>query len=118
MKELNVRLETINLLEENIGCMLFNIGLSNFFSVYLSPQAKERKANTHTHTYTHTHRHKTPKDRKTNEKPKWNCIKLKSFCTTKETLNKTKRPPTEWKKTFANNISDNGLISKIYKELL
>ena len=40
-------------------------------------------------------------------------IKLKVFCTVKETINKTKRPSTEWKNIFANNISDKGLISKI-----
>ena len=49
---------------------------------------------------------------------KWNLIKLKSFCTTKETINKTKRQSTEWEKIFANDISDKGLISKIYKELI
>ena len=45
---------------------------------------------------------------------KWIYIKLKSFCTAKETINKTKNSPTEWKNIFANCISDNGLISKIY----
>ena len=44
-------------------------------------------------------------------------MKIKSFCTAKETINKTKRQPTEWEKIFANGISDNGLVSKIYKEL-
>ena len=48
---------------------------------------------------------------------KWNDIKLESFCTMKETINKTKRSPNEWK-IFTNNISDKGLISKIYKELI
>ena len=48
---------------------------------------------------------------------KWNLIKHKSFCTAKETLNKTKRQPTEWKKIFANESTDKGLISKIYKQL-
>ena len=42
----------------------------------------------------------------------WVCIKLKSFCTVKETANKTKRQPTEWGKMLANNSSDKGLISK------
>ena len=44
-------------------------------------------------------------------------LKLKSFCTEKETINKTKRPPTEWEKILANNTSDQGLISKIHKEV-
>ena len=45
---------------------------------------------------------------------KLDLIKLKSFCTTKETLNKTKRQPTEWEKIFASESADKGLISKIY----
>ena len=49
---------------------------------------------------------------------KWDYIKLKSFFTVKETLNKTKRQPTEWEKIFANDISDKGLVSKTYKELI
>ena len=49
---------------------------------------------------------------------KWDLIKLKSFCTEKETLNKTKRQPTEWEEIFANESTDKGLISKIYKHLL
>ena len=44
--------------------------------------------------------------------------KLKSFCTTKETLNKMKRQPSEWEKIFANETTDKGLISKIYKQLM
>ena len=48
----------------------------------------------------------------------WDLIKIKSFCTVKETISKTKRQPTEWETIFANDISDKGLISKIYKELL
>ena len=45
---------------------------------------------------------------------KWFLIKLKSFCTAKETINKTKRQSMQWKKIFANNATDKGLISKIY----
>ena len=49
---------------------------------------------------------------------KWDLIKLKSFCTAKETLYKTKGQPTEWDKIFANESTDKGFISKIYKHLL
>ena len=47
---------------------------------------------------------------------KWDLIKLKSFCTAKETINKTKRQPTEWEKIFANDVTDKGLVTKIYKQ--
>ena len=46
----------------------------------------------------------------------WDLIKIKSFCTAKETINRTKRQLTEREKIFANDISDKGLVSKIYKE--
>ena len=49
---------------------------------------------------------------------KWDLIKLKSFCTAKETRNKTKRQPSEWEKIFGNKATDKGLISKIYKQLM
>ena len=45
-------------------------------------------------------------------------MKLKSFCTAKETINKTKRQPSEWEKIFANEATDKGLISKMYKQLM
>ena len=48
----------------------------------------------------------------------WDLMKLKSFCTAKETINKTKSQPTEWKKIFANHISDKDLTFSIHKELL
>ena len=48
----------------------------------------------------------------------WDLIKIKSFCTVKETISKTKRQPTEWEKIFANDISDERLVSKIYKEII
>ena len=89
------RSETIKFLEEYVSSMLFDIGLSNIF-LDLSPQARETKAKIN----------------------KWDYIKLKSFCTVKEAINKMKRQPTEWEKIFANDISNKGLISKIYKELI
>ena len=45
-------------------------------------------------------------------------IKLKSFCTAKETINKVKRQPSEWEKIIANETTDKGLLSKIYKQLI
>ena len=48
---------------------------------------------------------------------KWDFIKIKSFCMAKENINKMKREPTTWENIFANDTSDKGLISKIYKEL-
>ena len=49
---------------------------------------------------------------------KWDLMKLKSFCTAKETINKMKTQPSEWEKVFANETTDKGLISKIYKQLM
>ena len=75
--------------------MLFDISLSNIF-LDLSPQARETKSKIN----------------------KWDYIKLKSCCTAKETINKMKRQPTEWKKISANNKSFNRLKAKIYEELI
>ena len=49
---------------------------------------------------------------------KWDLIKLKSFCTAKETISKVKRQPSEWEKTIANETTDKALTSKIYKQLI
>ena len=49
---------------------------------------------------------------------KWDLIKLKRFCTAKETISKAKRQPSEWEKIIANEATDKGLISKIYKQLI
>ena len=49
---------------------------------------------------------------------KWDLIKLKSFCTAKETISKVKRQPSEWEKIIANETTDKGLISKIYNQLI
>jgi hypothetical protein len=48
---------------------------------------------------------------------KWDYMKLKSFCTTKEMVYKLKRPPTEWDKTFTSYTSDKGLITRLYREV-
>ena len=49
---------------------------------------------------------------------KWDLMKLKSFRTAKETINKRKRQPSEWEKIFANDATDKGLVSEIYKQLM
>ena len=49
---------------------------------------------------------------------KWDLTKLKSFCTAKETIRKVKRQPSEWEERIANETTDKGLISKIYKQLI
>ena len=95
IKDLNVRPETINLLEENIGKTLSNINHSRILSD-LPPRILEIKAKIN----------------------KWDLIKLKSFCTTKETISKVKGQPSEWEKIIANEATDKELISKIYKQLL
>ena len=88
-EDLNVRQESIKILEENIGSNLFDIG-HNFFQDP-SPKAKETKVKMNF----------------------WDFIKIKIFCTAKETINKIKRQPTEWEKIFTNDTTDEGLISKI-----
>ena len=49
---------------------------------------------------------------------KWDMTKLKSFCTAKETISKVKRQPSEWEKIIANETTDQGLVSKMYKQLV
>ena len=92
MKDLNVRQEAIKILEEKAGKNLFDLSHSNFV-LNLSLEARETKA-------------------KMNY---WDLINIKSFCTAKETISKTKRQLMDWEKIFANDISDKGLGSKIYK---
>ena len=61
----------------------------------------------------------SPKAKETKAKMNlWDFIKIETFCTAKEIVNKTKRQPTEWEKIFANDSTDKRLISRIYKELL
>ena len=95
VKDLNVRPETVKLLEENIGKTLSDINHSRI--VYdPPPRILEIKAKIN----------------------KWDLMKLKSFCTTKETISKMKRQPSDWEKIIANEAADKGLISKIYTQLL
>ena len=95
IKDLNGRPETIKLLEENIGRTHCEINHSKIL-YDLPPRVMEIK-------------------RKVN---KGDLIKLKSFCTAKETISKVKRQPSEWEKIIANETTDKGLISKIYKQVI
>ena len=95
LKVICVRPETIKLLEENIGKTLSDINHSRILY--------------------------DPPPRMLEMKPKiskWDLIKIKSFCTTKETISKAKTQPLEWEKIIANKATDKELISKIYKQLL
>ena len=94
-KDLNVRPESIKLLEENIGRTLDDINQSNILYDPL-PRVTEIKTKVN----------------------KWDLIKLKSFCTAKKTISKVKRQPSAWEKIIANEATDKGLISKIYKQLI
>ena len=95
IKDLNVRPETIKLLEENIGRTLNDINQSKIL-YDPSPTVVEIKTKVN----------------------KWDLIKLKSFCTAKESISKVKRQPSEWEKTIADETTDKGLISKIYEQLI
>ena len=94
IKDLNVRPETIKPLEENIGRTLNDINQSKIL-YDPPPRILEIKAKIN----------------------KWDLIKIKSFCTTKETISKVKRQPWEWEKIIANKATYKELISKIYKQL-
>ena len=95
IKDLNVRPETVILLEENIGKTLSDVNHSRIL-YDPPPRVIEIKAKIN----------------------KWDLIKLKSFCTIKETISKVKRQPSEWEKIIANKATDKELIPKIYKQLL
>ena len=95
VKDLNVRPETLKLLEENIGRILDDINQRKIL-YYPPPRVMEIKTKVN----------------------KWDLIKLKSFCIAKETISNVKGQPSEWEKIIENEISDKGLISKIYKQLI
>ena len=94
IKDLNISHGTIKILEENIGRKISDIPRSNIFTD-MSPKERCIKAKIN----------------------KWDLIKLKSFCVAKENSIKMKSEPTICENIFANDTSDKGLISKIYKEL-
>ena len=93
IKDVNVRTETIKVLEENIGCTLTSV-LSSFKKYISSGKGSK------------------------NKNKQMELHQAKKLCTAKETINRMKRQPMEWKKIFENYILDKGLISKIYKKLL
>ena len=95
IKDLNVRPDTIKFLEENMGRTLYDI---NHRKILFDPLPREMEIKA-----------------KINQ---WDLMKLKSFCTAKETIKRTKRQPSEWEKIFANEATDKGLISKTYKQLM
>ena len=95
IKDLNVTLETMKLLEENIGRTLDDINQSK---ILYDPPPRVMEIKT-----------------KVN---KWDLVKLKSFCPAKEIISKVKRQLSEWVKIIANETTDKGLISKIYKQLI
>ena len=92
IKDLNIKPETIKLLEENISKTVSDTHHSRIL-YDTPPRILEIKAKIN----------------------KWDLIKLKSFCTTKETISKVKSQPSEWEKIIANEATDKQLISKIYK---
>ena len=102
IKDLTARPDTVKLLEENIGRTLSDI---NHNKIFFDPPP--RVMDPPPRVFFHLE--------KIN---KWDLMKLKSFCTAKETINKTKRQPSEWEKIFADESMDKGLISKIYKQLM
>ena len=95
IKDLNLRPDTIKLLEEIIGKTLSDINHSRIL-YDPPPRILEIKAKIN----------------------KWDLINLKSFCTTKETISKVKRQPSEWEKRIASEAMDKELISKTYKQLI
>ena len=95
VEDLNLRPDTIKLLQENIGRTLSDINQNIFFNPPLRIMEIRARIS------------------------KWDLLKLKSFWATKETISKMKRQPTDWKKTIANDVTVKGFIySKIFKQLM
>ena len=94
IKDININLSTLNLIEEKVGSSLQDIGTGDHF-LSRTPGAQTIREIIN----------------------KWDLLKLRSFCKAKDTVSKTKRLPSDWEKIFTNPSSDNGLTSKICKEL-
>jgi hypothetical protein len=94
IKDLNIRPETLKLVQERAGETLEAIGIGKEL-LNRTPAAQQLRERMN----------------------KWDYMKLQSFCTTKEMASKLRRPPTEWEKIFANYTSGKGLITRIYREL-
>ena len=94
IKELHLKPETLKLMEEKVGKSLQDMGTGEKFlnrtAIACAVRSRINKSD---------------------------LIKLQSFCKAKDTINKTKSPPTDWERIFTNPKSDRGLISSIYKEL-
>jgi hypothetical protein len=94
VKELHIKSETMKLIEEKVGKSLEDMGTGDKF---LNRKAMASAVRSRI--------------------DKWDLMKVQSFCKAKDTVNKTKRPPTDWERIFTHPKSDRGLISNIYKEL-
>jgi hypothetical protein len=93
-KDLHIQPETLKLIEEKVGKSLEDMGTGEKFLNRTAMDCAVRS-----------------------RIDKWDLMKLQSFCNAKDTVNKIKRPPTDWERIFTNPKSDRGLISNIYKEL-
>ena len=92
IRDLNINLNTLNLIEEKVGSTLQQMGTGDRF-LGITKAAQPLRATLN----------------------KWDLLKLRSFCKTKDTVTKTDRQPTDWEKIFTNPATVKGLISKIYK---
>jgi hypothetical protein len=94
IKELHIKPDTLKFIEEKVGESLEDMGTGEKFLNRTAMACAVRS-----------------------RIEKWDLIKLQSFCKAKDSVIKTKRPPTDWERIFTNPKSDRGLISNIYKEL-
>jgi hypothetical protein len=94
IKELHIKPDKLKLIEEKVGKSLEDMGTGEKFLNRTAMACAVRS-----------------------RIDKWDFIKLQNFCKAKDTVNKTKRPPTDWKRIFTYPKSDRGLIYDIYKEL-